>query len=90
MELHVVCSANLGRSLGASGASTPGQNALNALLCGQYEAPEEAPNLPDAQRHTSPREALKAVKLLRVEPCGIFFNPPASGCCAARSTVNNA
>ena len=52
----------------------PGQNTLHALLRGQHEAPEEATNLADAQRHPSPREALKAVRLLRGEPCDDFFS----------------
>ena len=68
----------------------PGQKAVNARLRGQYEAPDEAPHLTDAQRHTNPREALKAVKLLCVEPCAGFFPPPALGGCVARSPVNNA
>ena len=68
----------------------PSENTLNALLCGQHETPEEATNLADTQRHTSPRAALKAVRLLRVEPCAIFFNSGTAGRCAARSTVNSA
>ena len=52
----------------------PSQHTLNALLCGEHETPEEAPNLADTQRDTSPREVLKAVRLLGVGPCGIFFN----------------
>jgi hypothetical protein len=68
----------------------PGQDTLHALLCGEHETPEEAPNLADTQRYTSPREVLKAVRLLGVGPCGIFFNGGAAGRCAARSTVNSA
>jgi len=68
----------------------PGQHTLNALLCGEHEPPEEAPNLADTQRHTSPREVLKAVRLLGMGPCGIFFHEGAVGRCAARSTVNRA
>ncbi len=75
----------------------PSENTLNALLCGQHETPEdqhetpeEATNLADTQRHNSPRAALKAVRLLRVEPCAIFFHGGTAGRCAARSTVNNA
>ncbi len=68
----------------------PGQNTLNALLCAQHETPEEATNLADTQRHTSPREALEAIRLLRMGPCDIFFNGGAADRCAARSTVNSA
>ena len=68
----------------------PSENTLNALLGDQHKTPEEATNLADTQRHTSLRETLKAVRLLRVTPCDIFFNGGAAGRCAARSTVNNA
>ena len=68
----------------------PGQNTLNALLCGEHETPEEAPHLTDTQRHPSPREVLKAVKLLGVEACDIFFHGGAAGRCATRSPVNKA
>ena len=68
----------------------PGEHALHALLRGQHKTPEETPYLANAQRHTSPREVLKAVRLLRLEPCEIFFNGGAAGRCAARSTVKSA
>ena len=68
----------------------PGQNTLHALLGGQHETPEETTHLADTQRHNSPREALKAVRLLPEEPCDIFFHGGAAGRWAARSTVNSA
>ena len=68
----------------------PGQHPFDTLLRGQHETPEEATYVADAQRHPSPREVLKAVRLLRVEPCAIFFHGGAAGRCAARSTVKSA
>jgi hypothetical protein len=67
----------------------PSQHALNALLRSQYQTPEEAANLADTQRHTSPREALKAVRLLCVEVGAFFFASKAADRLAARSTVNS-
>ena len=68
----------------------PRQETLHTLLGGQYKAPEEVPNLTDTQRHPSPRDTLKAVRLLRVEPCIVFFHGVMAGKWAARSTVNKA
>ena len=51
----------------------PSQNALNALLRSQYQPPEETTNLADTQRHTNPREFLKAVRLLCVEVSAFFL-----------------
>ena len=68
----------------------PSQDTLRALLRGEHEAPEETPNLTDTQRHASPRDALKAVRLPCVEPRVIFFNGGVVDKCAARSTVNKA
>ena len=49
------------------------RNALDALLCGQHEAPEEATNLTDTQWHRSPRVALKAARLLGTGWSSVFF-----------------
>ena len=51
----------------------PSENTLHTLLGGQHETPEEAANLADTQRHPSPREALKALRLPGVEPGVIFL-----------------
>ena len=42
----------------------PGENPLDALLHGQHELPEEAPNLGDTQGDRRPRAALNATRLL--------------------------
>jgi len=68
----------------------PCQKAFHALLRGQHEPPEEAPNLPDTQSHRSPRAALKVAKLLGVGWVDIFFGASCVGGWAARSTVNSA
>src|SRR5215831_20013759 len=68
----------------------PRENPLHVLLYREHETPEEAPNFADTQRHPRPRETLKAVRLLRVMACDIFFNGRASDRCAALSTVNSA
>ena len=67
----------------------PGPHTLHALLGGQHETPEEATHCADTPRHTSPREALKAVRLLRGEPWAIFFTAElqGGGRPAARSTA---
>ena len=79
-----------GNALMPAAPGRPGQNAFHALLGGQHEAPEEAPNLPDTQAHRSPRAALKAVKLLGVDWDHIFFGASSIGSWTARSTVNSA
>ena len=68
----------------------PGQNTFHTLLGRQHETPEETTNLADTQRHPSPREVLKTVRLLQEDLGVIFFNGGAAGRCAARSTVNSA
>ena len=68
----------------------PAQNPFDALLRRQHETPEETTYLANAQWHPSPREVLKALRLLRREPCEIFFNGGAAGRWATRSTVNSA
>ena len=80
----------LGDALVPAAPHGPGQNTLHALLGGQHEAPEEAPNLTDAQRHPKPREALNPVRVLSGEPHDIFFDRGAWGRFAARSTVKSA
>ena len=80
----------LGTTLMPAAPGRPGQNAFHALLRGQHEAPEEAPNLPDTQSHSSPRTALKAAKLLGVGWVDIFFGASFVGRWTARSTVNSA
>jgi hypothetical protein len=80
----------LGDPLMPAAPCGPGQNAFDALLRGQHETPQETTYLANTQRHTSPREVLKAVRLLRLEACEIFFNGGAAGRWAARSTVNSA
>src|SRR5215468_5900341 len=68
-----------GNTLMPAAPGRPGQNAFHALLRGQHEAPEEAPNLPDTQSHRSPRVALKVAKLLGAGWGDIFLVPPALG-----------
>jgi hypothetical protein len=68
----------------------PRQNALHFLLRGQHEAPKEAPNLTYTQRYTSPRAALKAVRLLAVGWASVLLGASSVGRWVARSTVNNA
>ena len=80
----------LGDPLMPTAPRGPRENTLDALLCREHETPEEAPNFADTQRHPRPRETLKAVRLLRVMACDIFFTGGASGRDAARSTVNSA
>ena len=80
----------LGDALMPAAPCRPGQNPFHFLLRGQHETPEETTHLTDTQRHNSPREALKTVRLLPEEPCDIFFNGGAAGRCAARRTVNSA
>src|SRR5712691_3448595 len=80
----------LGDTLVPAAPSRPGKYTLRALLGGQHKTTEEVPNLPDTSRHTSAREALKAVRLLDVEPWGVFFNGGGVGRCPARSTVSSA
>ena len=68
----------------------PRQETLHALLGDPHKAPEEAPHLTDTQRHRNPRDLLKAVRLLGMDRCSIFFHGDVAGRCAARSTVNTA
>ena len=79
-----------GNTLMPAAPGRPGQNAFHALLRGQHEAPEEAPNLPDTQSHRSPRVALKVAKLLGAGWGDIFFGASCVGRWTARSTVNSA
>jgi hypothetical protein len=79
-----------GDSLVPATPRRPRQETLHALLGGSHQAPEEAPNLTDTQRHPSPRDTLKAVRLLGMEPAIVFFNGVMADRCAARSTVNKA
>jgi hypothetical protein len=79
-----------GTTLMPAAPGRPGQNAFPALLRGQHEAPEEAPNLPDTQSQRSPRAALKVAKLLGAGWVDIFFGASFVGRWTARSTVNSA
>ena len=79
-----------GTTLMPAAPGRPGQNAFHALLRGQHEAPEEAPNLPDTQSQRSPRAALKAARLLGASCNSVFFGASCIGSWSARSTVNSA
>lgn len=79
-----------GTTLMPAAPGRPGKNAFHALLRGQHEAPEEAPNLPDTQSHRSPRAALKGAKLLGADWIDVFFGASLVGRWTARSTVNSA
>ena len=79
-----------GNALMPAAPCRPCQKAFRALLRGQHEAPEEAPNLPDTQSHSSHRAALKVAKLLGGGWVQIFFGASVVGRWTARSTVNSA
>src|SRR5262249_28185419 len=69
----------LGDALMPAAPRRPSQNPFHFLLRGQHKTPEETTTLADAQRHASPRVALKAAKLLGWGGCRVFLAPPVAG-----------